>query len=121
MKSIATRIFSLIAAYSLALHALFFSMTLPAHVSTHVLGDVGASQVLLCSNAPDGGQPSGQPPCAPDCFMLGCGMGGFAPPAAAVLVIVAPAETSITLAYAFAPRARPSIKTPQEPRAPPLA
>jgi len=117
MSRIATRLVALIAAYALALHALMFSLTLPLHFAGHG----SATLSLFCSSLPDTNRPGGQPASVPDCCIAGCPEVAWVPPDTAVIAIVASAETPIPVAYAIAPVPRAIVKTPQIPRAPPLA
>jgi len=117
MPRIATRLFALIAAYALALHALMFSLTLPLHFAGHG----SATLSLFCSSLPDTNRPGGQPASVPDCCIAGCPEIAWVPPHTAVIAIVVSAETPIPVAYAIAPVPRATVKTPQIPRAPPLA
>ena len=118
-RSYPFRIFALMAAYALALQALLLNMTPPAAFA----GNASIGLAIICTSSPGTDQPAGpgHPPCAPDCLMAACGPSGLALSGTAVAVNFAPAEFQV---LTFAPieiRGRAFAKTPQIPRAPPLA
>ena len=117
-RSLPFRIFALVAAYALALQALLLNMTPAA-----AFAGSAASLVIICKAAPQADQPAGQdyPPCAHDCLMAACGHGGLAPADSTVAEIIAPVEFRVLVFVSDEIRGRAIAKTPQIPRAPPLA
>jgi len=117
-RSFSSRVFALTAAYALALQALLLSMTPAAPLAANAR----ANLPVLCTTA-GLDQPAGQdhPPCAPDCLMAGCLHAGAAPQFGAIPVDYVQSEIRISRLKSFWPGSRAIAKTPQIPRAPPLA
>lgn len=116
MASLPVRVFALIAAYAIALHALLSTMTLASIV------DNVPPLAVICANAGALDQRGGndQAPCAPDCMMPGCGTGTWTPPVAGFIATVTPSEVPVSLPMPAQTLGRDSFKRPQVPRAPPL-
>jgi hypothetical protein len=119
MARLAVRTISLIAAYALALHALVLTLTPPAALA----GTAATTSVVICSGDGSSDQPAGkdQTPCAPDCAMACCGTGGWVPPSVDVVAKVTPTQLPRSLQFTHQPIIRVSYRSPQAPRAPPLA
>jgi hypothetical protein len=118
-----TRIVAVLAAYALALHGLLAGMTLTSHAAAAAR----FNDAVICSAASDAAQDQGQTPahdqapCALHCLAVACPLHGAAPPAAAVIETLAPVIAQIVVAAPVEIPDRAAPRTPQSPRAPPLA
>src|SRR5262245_25865601 len=117
MARLAVRTLSLIAAYALVLHALLFAL-IPAK---GFAGTVVTTVTCLAVGGLD--QPAGPDatPCAPGCMMHGCSGAGWTPPLVAVIAMVTSKTVSILLQWPQPTLGPLSYKSPQAPRAPPVA
>jgi hypothetical protein len=121
MNSLTARVFSLVAAYALALQALLGAITLPTQLPTQLAN--APALAVICST-PGSDQPADhdQAPCTLHCLLTaGGGASGCAPPGSGVIASFAPAEIRISLPQAPRTPGRATTKSPQLPRAPPLA
>jgi hypothetical protein len=121
MNSLPARVSSLVAAYVLALHALLSAIGLTTPLTTQ-LANAPALAVICSTSGTDQPADHDQAPCTLHCLLTaGCGAGGGAPSGSGIVVSVAPAEIRISLPQGPRTPGRATTKSPQLPRAPPLA
>lgn len=116
MNRLPARVSSLLAAYALALQALLTAMVLPAQLAN-------APALGVICGTPGSNQPvdHDQAPCTLHCLLAaGNGM-GVAPAGPGIAAFVAPASNWTSLPQARQTLGRATAKSPQLPRAPPLA